>query len=148
MINKEDIEKLKKHCEKQIQLSEIFNDLKTAREHETILALIEENKKVKFENEQLKIALKSKLRLDSALYGLDTGDKETASDCKKTPSLVLLEEFYKLRDRWSMFRTHIKKCLDDLEAVRYDISADEYIDKKHVLEGVLAKMDELEKLND
>ena len=115
MINKEDIEKLKKNCEKQIQLSEV---------------------------------LKTKLRLDSALYGLDTGDKETASDCKKTPSLVLLEEFYKLRDRWSMFRTHIKKCLDDLEVVRYDISADEYIDKKHILEGVLAKMDELEKLND
>ena len=104
MINKEDIEKLKKHCEKQIQLSAIFNDLKTAREHETILALIKENEKVK--------------------------------------------EFYKLRDRWYMFRTHIKKCLDDLEVARYDISADEYIDKKHILEGVLAKMDELEKLYD
>lgn len=137
MINKEDIEKLKKHCEKQIQLSEIFNDLKTAREHETILALIEENEQLRREdtyinqleeeNRQLKEASKTILRLESATYGLDTKRSE---------------------NRWSIFKMYVNNCLADLEFARYSMSADEYIDKKEILKGVLAKMEELEKLND
>jgi len=43
---KEEINKLKNHCEKQIRLGKTFGDVKHSEEHKTVLNLINENERL------------------------------------------------------------------------------------------------------
>lgn len=124
-----DLAKLINHCEKQIKLSYAFNDKKHLEEHETILKIIDEYKKVKHENQELRRNISSILnnngfefkngngelvcKLDNNLQALIKENQELKKQIEADYTSVYLKACEDTKDKYKIQQKEFMKYLED-----------------------------------